>query len=271
MSPFARIASVPVASAAAVGLVFGDRRRAAGRCRTVHGRSRGGPTSRGTEHRGHSRAARRQRSADRASAPQGQRQRAAAQPGPAVALDPQRVHAAVRTGAAASRACAAARAPHPVPDAAAIAQPAPPRAAPGPAPAPAPGPPPGTSLVGWVTGPRQPERHHQALRDHRDRPRNHVGQRRSREQPGADGVRRHHRLLQRARQAVAVQHDVPHQRPRAVEDGQHPERRCEQQVFGLAAVGARAVQAGHQQHQVRAGRRRASFRRPASRSGQRST
>ena len=39
--------------------------------------------------------------------------------------------------------------------------------------------------------PTQPQRHHQALRDHRHRPRNHVGQRRSREQPGADGLRRH--------------------------------------------------------------------------------
>ncbi len=42
-------------------------------------------------------------------------------------------------------------APPPVPDAAAIAQPAP-----APAPPPAPGPPPGTALVGWVTGPNSP-------------------------------------------------------------------------------------------------------------------
>jgi Domain of unknown function (DUF4185) len=50
-------------------------------------------------------------------------------------------------------------APPPVPDAVAIAQPAPPPApppGPAPAPAPAPGPPPGTSLVGWVTGPNSP-------------------------------------------------------------------------------------------------------------------
>ena len=47
--------------------------------------------------------------------------------------------------------------PPPVPDAAAIAQPAPPAPPPGPAPRlRRPGPPPGTSLVGWVTGPNSP-------------------------------------------------------------------------------------------------------------------
>ena len=110
--------------------------------------------------------------------------------------------------------------PPAVPDAAPIAQPAPPAPAPGPAPAPAPGPPPGTSLVGWVTGPQSPNDTIKRFAitgtdlgimwDNGD----------PGEQPGADGLRRHHRLLQRPRQAVAVQHDVPHQRPRPVQDGQ---------------------------------------------------
>ena len=51
--------------------------------------------------------------------------------------------------------------------------------------------PPGTSLVGWVTGPDSPNKTIKRFADHRHRPRDHVGQRRSRQPSGADGLRRH--------------------------------------------------------------------------------
>ena len=153
------------------------------------------------------------------------------------------------------------------PDAAAIAQPAACAAGGRPRARPASGN--VTRRLGDRSG--QPQRHHQALRDHRDRPRDHVGQRRSREQSGADGLRRHQRLLQRPRQAVAVQRDVPHQRPLAVQDGQRPRRRCGQQVFGLAGVAPGHLQADRQQHRVRADRRRASSPPPVSPSARPST
>ena len=144
-------------------------------------------------------------------------------------------------------------APPPVPrsgpaDAAAIAQPAPaPRAAPRHRPAP-----PGTSLVGWVTGPDSPNDTIKRFAitgtdlgimwDNGD-PGNHQVL-----MAFGDTIR----LLRCPRQAVAVQHVVPHPGRRAVQYGRSPEWRCQQQVLGLTAVGAGAFEADHQQHQVRA-------------------
>ena len=71
----------------------------------------------------------------------------------------------------------------------------------------------------------EPERHHPTIRDHRDRPRDHVGQRRSRQQSGAHGLRRHERLLQRPRQAMAVQHAVQNPRPCSGQNNQRAEWR----------------------------------------------
>ena len=100
----------------------------------------------------------------------------------------------------------------------------------------------------------QPEPDHSTLRHHRDRPRNHVGQRRSRQPSGAHGVRRHQRLLRHSRQAVAVQRAVPQPGRVAVEDRRRARRRCREPVFRLTRVATRHLQADHQQH--RAGARR---------------
>ena len=96
----------------------------------------------------------------------------------------------------------------------------------------------------------QPERHHPTFRHHRDRPRDHVGQRRSHQPSGAYGLRRHVRLLQRPRPAMAVQHAVPQPRRRSVQDDQRAEWRCLQPILRLTGMGAGPFQADHQQHQV---------------------
>ena len=134
----------------------------------------------------------------------------------------------------------AAVAPSPTPPGAADQQPAAqpvPDAAP--APAPAPPSPPGTSLVGWVTGPDSPNNTIETIRHHRNRPRDHVGQRRSRN-TSAHGLRRHLRLLRRPRQAMAIQHADAQPGRRAVQDRQRAEWRCRQPVLRLTAVGAPA-------------------------------
>ncbi|MDT5099432.1 MAG: hypothetical protein QOC76_3169, partial [Mycobacterium sp.] len=151
MSPFARIASIPVASAAAVGLVFGivvappasaepctgaaaeaqppsaPNAAATPEVPGVSGPPIGHRPSKANDSAPLPNLGRLSRSILNSFVPQKQRvqQQAGVAPPPA---------------------------PQPVPDAAAIAAPAP---APAP-PAPAPGPPPGTSLVGWVTGPQSP-------------------------------------------------------------------------------------------------------------------
>ena len=127
-----------------------------------------------------------------------------------------------------------------------------------PAAAPAQPPPPGAAAwdiacrLGDRTG--QPERHHPTFRHHRDRPRDHVGQRRSHQPSGAYGLRRHVRLLQRPRPAMAVQHAVPQPRRRSVQNDQCAEWRCLQQLLRLTSMGAGPFQADHQQHQVGANR-----------------
>jgi hypothetical protein len=155
MSPFARIATVPVASAAAVGLVFGivvAPPAAAEPCTGAAAEAQppAAPNSAATpELPGVS------------GPPIGHRPRKANDSAPLPNLGrlsrsilsafvPQSARVQQQAGVAPPPA------PQPVPDAAAVAQPAPPAPAPGPAPAPAPGPPPGTSLVGWVTGPHSP-------------------------------------------------------------------------------------------------------------------
>ena len=110
----------------------------------------------------------------------------------------------------------------------------------------------------------QPKQHHREIRHHRHRPRDHVGQRRSRQPSGADGLRRHLRLLQRPRPAMAVQHADAQPGRCPVQYHQRAEWRCRQPILRLTAVGPRPLQADHQQHQVGADRRRASFPLPAS-------
>ncbi len=155
MSPFARIASVPVASAAAVGLVFGivvAPPAAAEPCTGAAAEAQppAAPNTAATPALpgvsgppiGH----RPRKANDSAPLPNlGRLSRSILS-----AFTPQSARVQQQAGVAPPPA------PQPVPDAAAIAQPAPPAPAPGPAPAPAPGPPPGTSLVGWVTGPQSP-------------------------------------------------------------------------------------------------------------------
>ena len=102
--------------------------------------------------------------------------------------------------------------------------------------------------MGHRTG--QPERDHPTFRHHRNRPRDHVGQRRSRQPSGAHGVRRHLRLLRRSRQAMAVQRAVPQPRRGAVQDDHRARWRGRQPVFRLTAYGAGHLQADHQQHQA---------------------
>ena len=235
MSPFARIASIPVASVAAVGLVFGIVVAPPADCGTVHRCCCGGPTSDGAELRRDSGSARCQRPADRPPTLQGERQRAAAQAGPDV---PRRFSAhsrrsrvgcsskpewhrhpcprrSRRGGHCSTRACARA---------CAAARPARAR------------------NIACRLGDRteQPERHHQAFRDHRNRPRNHVGQRGSRQQSGADGFRRHDPAT-----AACTASSGGTTRCSAASDGalgensQHPQWRCEQQVLRFAAVGPR--------------------------------
>ena len=155
MSPFARIASIPVASAAAVGLVFGivvAPPAAAEPCTGAAAEAQP-PTA--------PNAAATPELPGVSGPPIGHRPRKANDSAPLPNLGrlsrsilnsfmPQSARVQQQAGVAPPPA------PPPVPDAAAIAQPAPPAPAPGPAPAPAPGPPPGTSLVGWVTGPHSP-------------------------------------------------------------------------------------------------------------------
>lgn len=156
MSPFARIASIPVASAAAVGLVFGVVVAPPASAEPCTGAA----------------AEAQPPSAPNASAtpalpgvsgpPIGHRPRKANDSAPLPNLGklsrsilnsflPQSGRVQQQAGVVPP-----APPPPPVPDAAPIAAPAPPAPAPGPAPAPPPGPPPGTTLVGWVTGPHSP-------------------------------------------------------------------------------------------------------------------
>ena len=148
MSPFARIASIPVASALAIGLVVGGVAPPAGAEPCTGAAAEAQPPT-----------------APNASAtpelpgvsgpPIGHRPRKANDNAPLPNLGrlsrsilnsfmPQSGRVQQQAGVVPPPA------PPPVPDAAAIlAQPAPP-------PAPPPGPPPGTALVGWVTGPQSP-------------------------------------------------------------------------------------------------------------------
>ena len=118
---------------------------------------------------------------------------------------------------------------------------------------------------------QQPEPNPATLRHLRHRPRDPLGQRRSRQPPGADGVRRHLRLLRRARPAVAIQRAVPQPGPRPVARHPRGRRRAEQPVLRLAGLGAGPVQAGAQQHPQGRPRDRHHSDRPRSRSGAPST
>ena len=191
--------------------------------RAVHRCSRSSPTSCGSERPGNSVLARAQRPTDMAQAAQCERARAATQTGPATAGYPQRTYSELRAGTDSKlgwrlRPFLRARANRPrtplqeAPVAAAAQPP------------PAPGPPPGTSLVGWVTGPDSPN--HTIRHSRSPGPTSgSCGTTAIPSTSGADGVRRHERLLRRPRQAMALQHVVPHPGRRAGQDDRRAEWR----------------------------------------------
>ena len=118
---------------------------------------------------------------------------------------------------------------------------------------------------------QQPEPNSGKVRHLRDRPRHSLGQRRSRQPAGADGVRRHLRLLRSAWPAVAVQRAVPQPGPRPVARHSRGRRRAQQPILRLAGVGARLCPSRCSTAFTRRGTRPESSRRRRSRSGEPST
>ena len=115
---------------------------------------------------------------------------------------------------------------------------------------------------------QQPEQHPGTLRHHRNRPRHHVGQRRP-ANPGADGLRRHLRLLQRPRQSMAVQRADAQPGRRACQHRQRAEGGRQQysaHLCGRPALSRQIINSTKW-----APTRRASFRPQASPSGEPST
>ena len=123
----------------------------------------------------------------------------------------------------------------------------------------------GTDVAGRLgdrTG--RPQQDPAAFRHLRDRPRDRLGQRRSRQPSGPHGVRRHIRLLQGARPAMAIQRAVPQLRPRSVPRNPHRRRRAERPILRLTGVDDRAFPNRSSTPSTRRRTRRASFRPPPS-------